>query len=757
MNDEKLKELFDATKFYIDSNNKPLLNNVLKFIENEYKNRKNALGETWIEEAIDMAIIVARYIGLRFSAIISVLLYRAYENKIIDNKKIHQLLPENYAKSVQSILQGLTNVNSIDKKFALGVTSDKITQNADNEIIIDKKLDEFLSSQGEIFKNFFIAIGKDVRVTLLLLAYHFYKVRSIEKYDSYSKKIQIAVESRYLYTPLAHQLGLYNVKTELEEQAMKYLNRKDYENILQLLEDTEENREEYIRKFIQPVKKMLDEIGIKAKIKGRSKSIHSIWKKIKNKHVKIDEVFDLLAIRIIILNKYKTRKSEVYACWNVYSKITEVFEPMPDRLRDWITMPKSSGYESLHTTVKGPENRWVEVQIRTKRMDDIAENGYAAHWRYKEVKSETGHLDWITTVKEILTNPLKSDIELNTQNFSKEIYVFTPTGEIIQLPANATVLDFAYRIHTKIGDRCIGAKVNGKMQGIRHKLNNADTVEILTSSTQRPTVEWLDIVVSNRTKARIRKSLKDALRDRINEGKQLLDEVIEKFKDKYSKPNFQLDEKKLLQLRKKFGYQRINDFYLDIQDKSLIITPDIIYNLFIASEELSAEEIIKKLTEQKNTVTTSSSKDYLVIDRINSGIKYEFAKCCNPIPGDKIFAFVSATRGTKIHKLSCPNAKDLLTKYPYRIMPAIWKATAKTDKFSVKIRITADNNDIVVAQISNIIVKQAYVDLSDFQVVNKDSQRQYEITVLVNSTEILDEFLNKLRQLKGIYEVKRQS
>ena len=755
MEQKRLNQLWKATKFYIDADRKIIVNNVLNFIEKEYDKRANALHISWFDEAIDMAIIVSRNIGLGLSAILSVLLFRAYQNKIVSDKKISDLVSEKFSKQVINILQGLQKVNSIDKKFALGITLEQLKSQDNSEILISKELDNFLSSQGEIFKNFFVAMGGDVRVTIILLAYHYFKVLNIDKYENYDKKIQIALESRYLYAPLAHQLGLYQVKTLLEEQAMKNLNKRDYEQILQLLEDTEESREKYIKKFIEPVRKMLDEIGIKAKIKGRSKSIHSIWKKIKNKFVEIDGVFDLLAIRIIILNKYKTRKSEVYACWNVYSKITEVFEPMPDRLRDWITMPKSSGYESLHTTVRGPENRWVEVQIRTKRMDDIAENGDAAHWRYKEVKGDTGHLDWITAVKELLSNPLKADDEVETQNFGKEIYVFTPKGELIQMPVNSTVLDFAYRIHSKIGDRCIGAKINGKMQGIRHKLKNADTVEILTSSTQRPTVEWLDIVVSNRTKARIRKSLKDALRDRINEGKENLANVVEKFREKYSKPNFQLDDKKLLQLRKKFGYQKISDFYLDIQDKSLIVSPEILYNLFVSSEELSAKEIIAKLLEQKSQETNKSTKDYLIIDKINSGIKYEFAKCCNPIPGDEIFAFVSATRGTKIHKVTCPNAKDLITKYPYRIMPALWKASAKTDKFKVKITIKTEKNNTIVAHISNIIVKQAYLDLLDFVEKDTEQYKEYEITVKLNSTTILEEFLSKLRQIKGIYEVKR--
>ena len=776
MNTNQLKnQLYKSAKEYLDNDRKILLDKAIELSQNKLEGLQNKFDKTYFEESLEIAIITSSTIGLGISSMLSVLLFRAYETGKINNKYIQDNFTEYFSEQIISILNGMTETNKLDTASVFGLTEEKYISKYQDLSKREKKFavkfDTYLTQQGEYFKNYFIVVSNDVRVVLLKLAYHYYKLQNIEKYND-QKRIIICREARFLYAPMAHQLGLYNIKTFLEERAMKYLNSVTYKDIAKKLVETKIKRERYISNFIKPIKKLIYELGYEAIIKGRPKSIHSIWKKFNNQDVGIDEIFDLFAIRIIITNDFKNIQEEKIACWNVYSKITDVWIPNPKRLRDWISAPKTSGYESLHTTVLSSEKKWVEVQIRTKRMDDIAEQGSAAHWRYKEIKGQKGHSKWLDKLRNILEDPEKANEiikkrEETSQKVSKKnensenedfIIVFTPKGEARKFINGATVLDFAYKIHSNIGNHCTGAKINNKLVGIRHKLISGNTVEIQTSNTQTAKNEWVDIVASQHAKTRIKRSLKEAEKEKIEQGKQILNSVVSKFISKYKKNDFDFDDKKVNILRKKFSIQKIADFYLQILNQKIIIDAELLYETFIAPEELNYQSAIDKLIAkvEKSKKEQSNSQDLLIIDKNSSRIKYEFAKCCNPIPGDKIFAFVTVEKGTRIHKKSCPNAKELQNRYPYRIMKATWKTSETETKFKTKLKIISAPKPGIITQISEIISRQAFVDLYAINIENSQKETfEGIIGVLVSGTKYLDELIKKIKEIKGMIAVQR--
>ncbi|MEA3451482.1 MAG: TGS domain-containing protein, partial [Bacteroidota bacterium] len=699
------KKTLHLVQNYIDSENKMIFDNTLTFIDDFYEKTKNKLGFTFFEESLDIALIVVSDIGLGFSALLSALLFRAFEAGKIDENFIEKEYPTNLANQIISILKGLIEVNKLDNEKVFGLKEVDFSQKQNQLSKRSKKFaqteNEYLEQQGEYFKHFYIVMGEDVRVILLKLANNLYQINKIKAFDS-EKRTIVCREARFLYAPMAHQLGLYNIKTYLEEIAMKYLNSDTYQYIAKVLAETKKSRDKYIENFIKPIKNSLSKIGIEANIKGRPKSIHSIWNKMKNQKVDLDKIYDLFAIRIILLNKYQSKEEEKSDCWNVYSKITDHWTPNINRLKDWVSTPKASGYESLHTTVIGPEGKWVEVQIRTQRMDDIAEKGSAAHWKYKEIKGDSGHISVLETLRNIIENPeiiKKSDV-VKSELYSDILFVYTPTGELKKLNNSATVLDFAYKVHSKIGDTCVGAKINNKLVGIRHKLTNGNVVNVRTSNIQKPKEEWIEIVVSNQARTKIRQSLKRQEKERVALGKQILNNCVETFKEKYNKPDFELDDKKITRLRKRLSQPKTNDFFIALSTSEVKVKTELLHELFVEPEELSYKSVLKKIKNQiVDDELVSSEKDNLIIDKNMSGIKYEYAKCCNPIPGDNIFAFVTASSGTKIHKLNCPNAPDLIAKYPYRIIKASWKKMATEDKFKAKLQIVSEQKPGVVAKI----------------------------------------------------------
>ncbi|MBN2894118.1 MAG: bifunctional (p)ppGpp synthetase/guanosine-3',5'-bis(diphosphate) 3'-pyrophosphohydrolase [Bacteroidales bacterium] len=756
--------LYESAKNYLDEERKLILDKALKISTEYSKNEQNKLGINFLQESIDVAVITTTEIGLGLSAMISVLLFRVYESKKIDKKFLLTQFPENFALQISGILDGLIEANKLNSERVFGLQEINFEEKYESLSKRSKKFaknqQEYLTEQGEYFKHFFITIGEDVRVVLLKLAYHLYKMRNIDKYNN--EKIEITCrEARFLYAPMAHQLGLYNIKTFLEEMAMKYLNSDIYRDIAKKLSETKASRDQYIIDFIKPIQSSIDELGYKTTIKGRPKSIHSIWNKIKQQDVGLEKIYDLFAIRVILKDDFQDIKEEKSACWNVYSKITDIWLPNPNRLRDWVSAPKASGYESLHTTVIGPDGKWVEVQIRTQRMDDIAEKGNAAHWRYKEVKGQTNHNSWLDELSEILENPENENINNVTEKaelYSDTIYVFTPKGEVKKFNAGATVLDFAYKIHSNVGNQCTGAKIKGKLVGIRHKLSNGDVIEILTSNNQTPKFEWLDIVVSSAAKTRIKRALKEFEKEHIEEGKHILADIVNKVKTKYNKSDFELDDKKLNQLRKKFSVSKLDDFYIKLQKQEINITTKFLYENYISPDELNYENALEKLKSniEEEQIADSKITDYLIIDKNMSGIKYEFSKCCNPIPGDNVFAFITATKGTKIHKINCPNAPVLFKKYSYRIMKAAWKQNEVDSKFKVRLKIISEQKPGIVNQISSIIIKQQFVDLYGIN-IEESHKETFEgtIGILVTGTKYVAELIKKLKAIPGIMSVTR--
>lgn len=761
---ERKKQLYATAKTYIDNERIEILDKFINEISKVYGNSKNYFGALFIDEAFDLALIISQNIGLGFSAILSVFLFRACINKLIDEKFILKYLPASFANQAISIIRGTESLSKMDNESVFGTTKEDYNKNAEvltkREKKFSKSYEQYLTEQGELFRQFFLSVSKDVRVILIKLAFHYYKIKNIESFDERKRMINCH-ESRYLYAPIAHQIGLYNIKADMEETAMKYINTDIYENIINVLAESKESREKYIENFIQPIKKSLAEMKIEAVVKGRPKSIHSIWNKMIKQQVTIDKIYDLFAIRIILLNEFADNSEEKAACWAVYSKITDVWKPNPNRLKDWVSAPKASGYESLHTTVIGPEGKWVEVQIRTKRMDEIAEKGNAAHWKYKEIRG-AGHDDWLSNIRAVIENPMEQNEDdfVKRELYSDTIFVYTPKGELIKLKEGATVLDFAYRLHSQIGAKCSGAKIEDKMVGIRQKLKNGDVVEVLTSKNQFPRSEWLEIATSSHAKSRIKRALKEIEDEKIEAGKLFLLDIIEQIKTKYKKPDFAWDNKKLNQLRRKLDYESINDFYVALANRLIKIDVDYLYKFFIEPTETTYENILKKLNEQlidSESTSKKSSQDFLVIDNSVSGIKFEFAKCCNPIPGDKIFAYVTATSGTKIHKLTCPNAKELITRFPYRVIPATWKKTDMNQKFKAKIRIISQQTPGIIAKISEIISNSYAVELYDIN-INPTNNKTYEgtIGVMVNSIEFLNILIDKIKSINGVMAANRE-
>jgi len=759
-----LKQKFlSIQSIYFDDDRKQIISTLIDFLSDYYVLNKNYFGASFLQESLDVSEIILSKIGIGFSGVLTEILFRAYEAKIIDENKINELIPEQYAKQVILLLNGLLIVNKLDNEEVFGLLEnkfeDKETQLSKRSKKFAQSTEQYLSEQGEYFKHFYISMGKDIRIILLKLAFHYYKIDNIKKLSE-KKRLITCREARFLYAPMAHQLGLYNVKTLLEETAMKYLNSDVYQYIAHVLDETKDDRDNYIANFIKPIKKSINELNYKAEIKGRPKSIHSIWKKMKKQNVGLDKIYDLFAVRIVLKNNFEKLQDEKAACWNVYSKLTDIWIPNPKRLKDWVSAPKASGYESLHTTVIGPEGNWVEVQIRTERMDEIAEKGSAAHWKYKEIKGQQGHDQWLSDLRQILENPELQDAnsEVKKELYSDTLFVYTPTRELKKLHGGASVLDFAYKLHSNIGDRCTGAKINGKLVGIKHKIINGDVVEIVTSKNQRPKPEWIDIVVSRHAKTRISRALKEQTQEKIKLAKKKMFDIVEQMKHRYKKQDFIFDDKKLNQLRKKFGYQKINDFYIDLFEEKISIDPELIFSQFIEQAENSYENVINRLKEQviSDVEEKQSSKDFLLIDKNVSGIKYDLAKCCNPIPGDDIFAFVSATSGTKIHKISCPNSRELFFKFPYRVMRAAWKETEIKEKFRAKLRIVSEQKPGIVAKISQIILNEPFIELYDIN-LNETKNKTYEgtIGVLVNSSKVVNNLVAKLKSINGILSVRR--
>ncbi len=609
------------------------------------------------------------------------------------------------------------------------------------------------SIQSDNFRNLLVSFAEDMRVVLLIIANRVNLMRHIKNNPNQEAVRSAAIEASYLYAPLAHKLGLYQLKSELEDLSLKYLEHDAYYMIKDKLNATKATRDAYIERFIAPIQDMLTHAGLRFHIKGRTKSIHSIWQKMKKQHCPFEGVYDLFAIRIII---DAPREKEKQQCWQAYSLITDRYQPNPKRLRDWLSIPKSNGYESLHITVLGPENKWVEVQIRTERMDEIAEHGLAAHWRYKGVRAGDSSVDeWLANIRSALEtgDDLQLMDQFKTGLTEEEVYVFTPKGDLLKFPKGATVLDFAYHIHTNVGNRCVGGRINGRNVPMRQPLVSGDTIEVLTSNTQHPKLEWTKYVATGRAKAKIRQSVKE---EQAKEGLMARELLERKLKNR----KIEWDESAISALVRKTGFKEASEFYKSLAEERLNINELIdtyveLYrhenNLLERQAARSAEEFTFEADSQHRT---QGDDDVLVIDQNLKGIDFQLARCCRPVYGDDIFGFVTVNGGIKIHRTNCPNAQALRERFGYRIVKARW-AGKGSSQYAITLHVVGHDDLGIVNNITSIISKEANVSLRSISIDSNDGLFSGILTVMVDDTRVLTALIKKLRTVKGVKAVTR--
>ncbi len=691
-----------------------------KLAYNASVNKDKINGEPNINHYLSIARICSEEIGLGKTAIISALLYPYVHSGDINPEEVKNL----FGLQVSLIIKDLSTISGIDIKNT--------------------------SEQAENFRKLLLSIVTDVRVILIKIAERLQVMRTLDSFPA-ALHFPLSTETFYLYAPLGHRLGLYKIKLELEDISLKYTDPISYGQITRNLEKTSVARNRFIREFIQPIKDDLTKQGFDFEIKGRLKSVYSIFNKMRKQGVEFDEVYDIFAIRIILNTELKNEKSD---CWRAFSIVTDIYKPNPERMRDWISIPKSNGYESLHTTVITPSGRWVEVQIRTTRMDEIAEKGLAAHWKYKGGESEGGLDAWLNKIREILENPEQEALDfldtLKPSLYSNEIYVFTPTGDLKKFPVEATVLDFAFDIHSTIGCECIGAKVNGKNVPIRHVLHNGDKVEILNSKNQKPKADWLSFVVTSKAKNRIKSFLREELQKNSEQGKEILLRRLRNWKLEFNDQNL----KKLL---KYFKLKTVTELYTDIADEKIDVSS--IKEILIDKPEITRlpdkidEDIVEKITKPH----TSRTDDFLVIDEQLDNLEYKLSKCCNPIFGDPVFGFITINEGVKIHRISCPNAEQLISKYGYRVVKAKWTSSDGTASYQANLKIVGIDDIGLVSRITDEISKDQKVNLRSISINTIDGMFEGNMALFVKDTSHLDSLINKLKKVKGVLSAGRAS
>jgi len=674
-----------------------------------------------ISDKMQIIKIILEEIGLGKSAVLSVLFHELVENKQLSISDIEN----KFNTQVSSIIQGMIRVGELYARNA--------------------------SLETENFRKLFLTFAEDVRVILIIIAEHLQIMRTLEMFPEENRQ-NIARETSFLYAPLAHRMGLYAVKTELEDLSLKHTNREIYRQIAHKLNETKRSRDQFISEFISPLKDKLDELGFKFEIKGRTKSIHSIYTKIKKQNTVFENIYDLFAIRIIFDVPLEKEKA---ACWQAYSIVADMYQPNPKRLRDWLSIPKTNGYESLHTTVLGPEGRWVEVQIRTIRMDEVAEKGLAAHWKYKGIKSESGMDEWLKSIREILENPELNAVdfmdEFKLNLYDKEVFVFTPNGDLHKLPKGATALDFAFSIHSALGCKCVGAKVNGKNMTIKYVLNNGDQVEVLTSPTQKPSPAWLHIVTTSKAKTKIRQALKEVEFKDAEMGRET---IIRRFKNW----KIELDDGKISRLAKKKGFTTVSDFYQEIAHEKLDM--HVVRDAYLDLDKPTITDFseLRKADTFSNEIQpidTSGKEDILVIGEDLKGVDFRLAKCCNPIYGDDVFGFVSVIGGIKIHKTDCPNAPQMIARFGYRIVKARWSGKSIGSQYPITLRIVGLDDIGIVTNITSLISKEKNISLRSISIDSNAGLFTGNLTIMVNDTHELEGILKKIRIVKGVKSVSR--
>ncbi len=613
------------------------------------------------------------------------------------------------------------------------------------------------SVESDNFRKLLLTFAEDIRVIIIMIVDRLALMRAINHHPSERLVRDVAYEANYLYAPLAHRLGLYAIKSELEDMSLKYTNLETYTRIARELNETKARRDAYIDTFIEPIRRKLEAEGLKFEIKGRTKSIYSIWNKMKKQHNGVEDIFDLFAIRIVLDVEPEREKSE---CWMAYSIVTDMYRPNPARLKDWLSIPKSNGYESLHITVYGPQERWVEVQIRTRRMDAIAEKGLAAHWKYKGIKSESGLDAWMNNVRDILeaaeTGPMELIKNFKMDVYSREVFVFTPKGDLYKLPQGATLLDFAFNIHTRLGTQCVGGRVNGKNHKLNYRLCSGDTVEIFTSSTQEPNPDWLSMVVTSKARNKIRAVLKENENRQAETGRELLQR---RFKNR----KIEFDEGRLSRAVPKLGFKTITEFFSALGRGEIDIN-DVLEAYVSVGADNAAASSAERVSASLYTLQADSGADVderktdggdvLVIGDDIKGLNYRLSKCCNPIYGDDVFGFVSAEGVVKIHRSDCPNALHIREKYPYRLIRTRWSGKVGA-QFGATLRVVGKDDIGIVTNITSIINKQRDVTLRSISIDSDDGLFQGLLVVGVNDTSSLNQLIRKISTVKGVKNVQR--
>lgn len=685
---------------------------------NAHKDMRRKSGEPYIFHPMAVATICVKEIGLGATAVVCALLHDTVEDTSITLQDVEVM----FGSKVAKIIDGLTKISGI--------------------------FDNNVSLQAENFRKMLLTLSDDVRVILIKLADRLDNMRTLD-FMAHQKQLKIASETLYLYAPLAHRLGLYSIKTELEDLGLKYTSPDAYTEITTKLKKTQTVRSRFINQFISPIIRELDKQGIKYTIKGRPKSIYSIYNKMVKKKVSFEEIYDIFAIRIILDSALETEKAD---CWRVYSTITDFYTPSPERLRDWISTPKANGYEALHTTVMSPTGKWVEVQIRSKRMDEIAEKGYAAHWKYKEDGSESGLDDWINRIRELLENPKPDALdfldEFKLNLFSEEIYVFTPKGDLKTLPVSATALDFAFEIHSELGSHCIGAKVNHKLVPLSQNLKSGDQVEILVSQKQNPKEEWLNFVVTAKAKAAINNYLKDQLKVQAFTGKKLLEEKLMKLKATLSNQNIKV-------LLDRFKIEKEEEFFAKIANNTIDLNQiskiKVTNGLF---EEVKETQNKKKEFEALLAKLRGNKNEHFVIGGAVQKIKYVLAECCNPIPGDDVIGFIQKEGQVEIHRLNCKKAIELMGNQSNRIVKTKW-TEHESIEFLAAVKITGFDKKGLVNQVTRIISDELNVNMRSISFESNDGVFEGTVLLYVQDNNHLKGLMNNLKKVEGIVSVNR--
>jgi len=698
------------------------LDEAFLFVRSAIGEKQFSTGEYIILHSLEVATIIAAEIGLEPDSVITGLLHNVMYAGL-DKKVEPEELVQNFGPVIYSILEGMANINKLG--------TDTVELHPEN------------------YRNLLMALAGDVRVILIKTADRLQVMRNLDICTEETRR-RIVNETSHLYAPLAHRLGLYSINSEMLDLCLMYQKPGEYSYITGRLKETETDRENFVAEFVKPLEKTLREKDFSFSMKARTKSVHSIWNKMQKKKVSFDEVLDLFAIRVILDSKPENEKTD---CWTVYSIITEQYQANPERMRDWITIPKSNGYESLHATVMGPQGRWVEVQIRTRRMDEVAEKGLAAHWKYKGGKEKSGVDAWLAGIREILENP-----ELNVVDFidhfsmdiyKEEIFVFTPKGDLKKMPAGSTLLDFAYEIHSQLGDKCVGGLVNGKKVTLKYKLKNGDQVSIETSNNQKPKLDWLDFLVTSKAKNRVRSSLSEEKRNLAAQGREI---IMRKFKNW----KLELNDEAIRKILKKYEFKHAIDFYYELATGK--INPLEVKSIFTEKpEEESSRLKLEELLPEKEvqSFTFEGGDDYLIIDNNLKNINFNLARCCNPVFGDPVFGFVTISEGIKIHRMKCPNAPQMRERFPYRIIKAKWKDTTSPGAFLTTLHVSGIDEADIVSEISHIIAKDTGARLRSIHINSNRGKFEGVLQLSVYNIDHLEFLIHKMKKVKGVSSVTR--